>query len=78
MMAAMTHMPHFNVNGTDRDGQNDNCDAGDSGFQVAPLWFPSFLVWIPEPSRSELQQLSLKITPSGSEWFGRFLHSKRI
>jgi hypothetical protein len=38
-ITAMTHMPHFNVNGTDRDGQSDNCDAGDSGFQVVFLWF---------------------------------------
>jgi hypothetical protein len=27
----------LHVNGTDRDGQNDNCAAGDSGFQVAFL-----------------------------------------
>jgi len=25
----------LHVNGTDRDGQSDNCAAGDSGFQVA-------------------------------------------
>jgi hypothetical protein len=37
--SAMTHMPHFNVNGTDRDGQSDDCCAGDSGFQVVFLWF---------------------------------------
>ena len=27
----------LHVNGTDRDGQSDNCGAGDSGFQVAFL-----------------------------------------
>jgi hypothetical protein len=38
----MTHTPQFNVSGTDRDGQNDNCGTADPGLSWVYVIFELF------------------------------------